>query len=335
MELIKNLRVPEYLVIIILETTVRLLKNNHLTKEDLFKRFNELSRKRTIQFTIGNTVSKISSYRQEILDKTKYRYIFIPKGDESILGSDYLFAIDFINNVPELIDKIDSEKPRYCKVDIHNSKIQIRRKDKNGYLWSEEKVEYTNDTTLIAQLSKFDKEVKEKETVIAIPDLKEESSFKSKRVEVFYLNAGGKDDTHPFLIVFDKEGNGKREKAYHFKDTYNFKDWKEFNVETSETLEKKLEEKLEKIDKYCACLSNITTVRWYAHQILIGQKPPPPKPEEKTTPTRPPEVRPPDEPEPLPVWLIVGCVAAGVVLIVTSVVVYGIYWYNTTIKLLT
>nr|PVC50898.1 hypothetical protein MACL_00001917 [Theileria orientalis] len=356
----------------------------------------------------------------EILDNTKYRYIFIPKGDESILdrlckgSSDnkcktkleeyyelssssklthnnridpyYLTSVNkhffdgimvYLSTDNKLYPKTLCEEAKY-NTDIHNSKIQIRRKDKNGYWWSEEKVEYNSDTTLIEQLTKFDKEVKEKEcvtvildnkkdylgasvktegskivckkytheftsahnpvflfarTVTAITELKDVNSFKSKRVEVYYLNAGGKDDTQPFLIVFFTNGveaqNNK--KAYHFKNTYDFKDWVEFNKGKSDGLEKKVE----KIEQYCACLSNIITVRWYAHEILIGQEPDPPKPEVPPSPTRPEEKRPPDEPDPPPIWLIVGCVAAGVVLIVTSVVVYGIYWYNTTIKLLT
>nr|PVC50520.1 hypothetical protein MACL_00002214 [Theileria orientalis] len=210
------------------------------------------------------------------------------------------------NSIAMLVEFIDS-----C-----NSKKFLRRKDKHGYWWEEEPFTYNSDKELTERLIKIRKSV-----------------YWS---EVYYLKASGNEDIEPFLIVLvpdDKEK--KNTKAYHFADKNNFEGWKEFNVETSETLEKKLEEKLEKIDKYCACLSNITTVRWYAHEILIGQEPDPPKPEVPPSPTRPPEVRPPDEPKPLPVWLIVGCVAAGVVLIVTLVVVYGIYWYNTTIKLLT
>ncbi|BAM41490.1 conserved hypothetical protein [Theileria orientalis strain Shintoku] len=174
------------------------------------------------------------------------------------------------------------------------------------------------------------------------------NTFTTNTVHVYYLKARGKDDTEPFLIVFFSDGRaGNTKKAYHFKGNYGFEDWMEFNFEFKEPvpegpggdrereLLEKLKDKLKKIDKYCACLTELTTVRWYAHQILIDPEFKPPEPPPAKPPEKPKEERPPDEPKPLPVWLIVGCVAAGVVLIVTSVVVYGIYWYNTTIKLLT
>ncbi|BAM41489.1 hypothetical protein TOT_030000751 [Theileria orientalis strain Shintoku] len=259
-------------------------------------------------------------------------------------------------------------------IDSTNGTIQFMRKDNDGYCWSEEKVDYNEDKKLITKLNEIKGGLDNNSVTVIIDETSQyfgvqkvgpgegkvckkythefnaannpKIIFKrktititakgitgvtAKKVEVYYLNAGGKEDTQPFLIVFHKEDNGKAEKAYHFINTDKFEEWVEFNKGKPDGIEKKVE----KIEQYCACLSNITTVRWYAHQILIGEEPPPPKPEEKTTPTRPKVEEPKPPPEEPPVWLIVGCVAAGVVVIVTSVVVYGIYWYNTTIKLLT
>ncbi|UKJ89057.2 hypothetical protein MACJ_002303 [Theileria orientalis] len=165
---------------------------------------------------------------------------------------------------------------------------------------------------------------------------------KAKKVEVYYLKAGGKEDSQPFLIVFDPNGQDQKEKkAYHFTNTDKFEEWKEFKCEEeekkveNEELVKKLEQKVERIKQNGSCINDLTILRWYAYEILIGKDP---KPEDKIKEkeaTRPPEQQPSPTTEPLNIPLIVGGSVGGVVFVVSSAVGYGIYWYNTTIKLLT
>ncbi|UVC54318.1 hypothetical protein MACJ_003857 [Theileria orientalis] len=175
---------------------------------------------------------------------------------------------------------------------------------------------------------------------------------KPQSIEVYYLKAGGKEDSQPFLIVFEPNGRAPNtKKAYHFKDTYKFEDWKEFKFdfqkdesvktepepepEPEKKLIEKLYEKVGKIETNGSCIPELSLLRWYAHEILIDpeiSKPPAPPTKE---PERPKEEKPKDQPKPLSIPLIVGGSVGGVVFVVSSAVGYGIYWYNTTIKLLT
>nr|PVC49891.1 hypothetical protein MACL_00002679 [Theileria orientalis] len=205
-------------------------------------------------------------------------------------------------------------------VDTTKNKIQFKRKDKDGYCWSEEKVDYNGDKKLITKLNEIKSGLDNNSVTVIIDETSQYfgvqkvgpgegkvckkythefnaannpkiifkrktititangiKDVKAKHVEVYYLNAGGKEDTQPFLIVFHKEDNGKAEKAYHFINTDKFEEWVEFNKGKPDGIEKK---------------------------ILIGEEPPPPKPEEKTTPTRPKVEEPKPPPEEPPVWLI-------------------------------
>nr|PVC51184.1 hypothetical protein MACL_00001721 [Theileria orientalis] len=260
------------------------------------------------------------------------------------------------NNTALLIEFIDS-----C-----NSTTCLKRMDSNGHWWAQVSLDYSDDKTLHSKLEKIKQEYK-RDTITVILDKTEsymgvekvnttpgqgynkytyifssantpnllferaqlldgplgKLGTKAKHVEVYYLKASGKEDKEPFLIVFDPDGESKKEKneCYHFIGNYKFKDWVKFKctedgkaIEDEKELVKKLYERVNKIDT---------------------SEPKEPKPEQTPVPTKPKPFDPPPKEETLPIWLIVGCVAAGVVLIVTLVVVYGIYWYNTTIKLLT
>nr|PVC52095.1 hypothetical protein MACL_00001027 [Theileria orientalis] len=232
-------------------------------------------------------------------------------------------------------------------IDLRNNDICLKRKDKDGCWWAEDSIKYNSDTELSSQLEQIKQGLEQKAVTVILDEKRKyhglegfesgtnivckkyKYKFKeankpivifarktitisakgltdvnAKHVEVYYLNAGGKEDTRPFLIVFDEKGeegaDNKSKKPYHFINTDNFEEWISFEFKND-----------------------------------YFDEPDPPKTEEETKPTKPEIEKPDSPPEELPVWLIVGCVAAGVVLIVTSVVVYGIYWYNTTIKLLT
>ncbi|BAM39197.1 hypothetical protein TOT_010000657 [Theileria orientalis strain Shintoku] len=258
-------------------------------------------------------------------------------------------------------------------VDSCNSKIHIKRKDKEGYWWSKEKVDYKDDDTLLKKLKEI-KEQAQNEVNTVILDKKERylgvesvdpkdivvykqytykfkgaknpniiydrkdpgisaiqsSTIKSQNVEVYFLKAGGKEDKKPFLIVLDQNGQPEnKKKAYYFKHKASFKEWKEF------TDFNKLQDKLDKISKYGKCIHNLSLLQWYAYEILTGKDPPPQKPKEEKTPNRPDTFKPPPKEKTLPIPLIAGCSTAGGVFVISSAAGYGIYWYNTTIKLLT
>ncbi|BAM39198.1 conserved hypothetical protein [Theileria orientalis strain Shintoku] len=164
-----------------------------------------------------------------------------------------------------------------------------------------------------------------------------DSYGKSKNVEVYYLKASGKEDEQPFLIVLITNGQEKEKnkKAYYFNNTDKFDDWKIFNNEKPEELKKKLDEKLNKIENQLNCVKDLRLVRLMAHQILISEEPKPPDIKEATTPKRPDLETPGPTTQPPNWWLIIGCSVGGFLLLVALVVGYCIYWYNTTIKLLT
>nr|PVC51906.1 hypothetical protein MACL_00001217 [Theileria orientalis] len=258
-------------------------------------------------------------------------------------------------------------------VDSCNSKIQIKRKDKEGYWWSQEKVDYKDDATLLEKLKAIKEQAKDEANTVILdnkdnylgvtvtPDLSNNfykkythkfdspkkpnllfdrkqitfgstsiSDVKAKNVDVYYLKAGGIDDRQPFLIVFDENDQGQNnKKAFHFKYKAKFQEWKKFSEFS------KLQSKLDKISKYGMCISNLSLLKWYAYEILTGQDPKPPGKKEEKTPKRPDTFKPPAKDEPLPIPLIAGCSTAGGVFVISSVGGYAIYWYNTTIKLLT
>ncbi|BAM41362.1 conserved hypothetical protein [Theileria orientalis strain Shintoku] len=448
-----------------------------LSKIILDGEYNKLSRKRKIKFTIGKEKVDIFADKQELGNDKSYRFIFTPKGNLSVLGSNYMFAINFNSNEPICPDDPDPEVPRDCKrlqvykkctqtnknsqekcrenLDIlafrkslkydtkHPNKIDeyflrsftgelydgiivyfekkkarrpkqycglheynnnkvlllefiesskpkkhLKRKDSEGYCWVEDSIKYTSDTELSTCLGEIQQGLDQNAVTVIIDEKRQYNGLegfesggtnkvckkytykfnkannpiivfarstisitakglkdvKAKHVEVYYLNAGGKEDTQPFLIVFDEKGDGKEKKnnkPYHFTNSEKFEEWKPFEFKNGEEnlkdekLIEKLELKIKQIETNGGCIPNLTLLRWYAHEILIGKEPDPPTKEEEVTPQKPKPFDPPPKEETLPIWLIVGCVAAGVVLIVTLVVVYGIYWYNTTIKLLT
>ncbi|BAM41364.1 hypothetical protein TOT_030000626 [Theileria orientalis strain Shintoku] len=257
-------------------------------------------------------------------------------------------------------------------IDLRKKDICLKRIDQEGCWWAEETINYKDKTSLGSQLGTIKNGLKKVNTVIldvkvsytgveVNPDKttqayikythtftsEDEHNFlygrkiitigscltnvKSKKVEVYYLKAKNKEDEQPFLIEFIPNGEGAQnnKNAYHFTYNEGFDKWTECKESN------KLKNKLDKINTNGGCITKISLLRWYAHEILIGEEPKVPKTEDETIPKKPDIVEPKPEPEPPPIWLIVGCVAAGVVLIVTLVVVYGIYWYNTTIKLLT
>ncbi|UKJ88123.2 hypothetical protein MACJ_000566 [Theileria orientalis] len=249
----------------------------------------------------------------------------------------------------------------------------LKRKDKDGYWWSEEQVTYKDDKALQSELSKIDTESKgnvvntvfldmkkpyrgptgvdqstvkaytkythkfgsAKQSIILFertdPEIKGKTpKVNATNVEVYYLKAGSDEDTKPFLIVFDEKGDGTPMKAYYFKHDGEFKDWEEFDQLG------KLPDKLEKIANSGACSGHLHWLRGLAYRILTTEDPPPetpPKPKED--PPRPKVLEREIEPDPPPLeWIITGSVG-GVVFVGSSAVGYGVYWYNTTIRLLT
>ncbi|UKJ89231.2 hypothetical protein MACJ_002479 [Theileria orientalis] len=164
-------------------------------------------------------------------------------------------------------------------------------------------------------------------------------------VEVYYLQAGGKEDKKPFLIVLDEDATPEKKKGYHFNNKEEFKDWVAFTFNRKGTQEplkdkeltEKLYEKVKLIDQYGPCTNELHLLRDLVYKILMAkdEDPPPevPKPKEPPRPDLYPEQ--PKPPEPLPLgWIITGSVG-GAVFIIGSTVGYGVYWYNTTIRLLT
>ncbi|BAM39202.1 hypothetical protein TOT_010000662 [Theileria orientalis strain Shintoku] len=172
---------------------------------------------------------------------------------------------------------------------------------------------------------------------VKVTIVKQPFENKTKSLDVYYLKVrggiDGKQDGKPFLIIFNETGEGKENKTtiYHFNNTEQFNDWIEFKDDKSE----KLEQKLEEIESSRGCGVDLFLLRKLAFEILIREErptPPAPPPEEK--PKRPPIYVPPTT-EPANLSLIIGCSVGGFLLLVALVVGYGIYWYNTTIKLLT
>ncbi|UKJ89056.2 hypothetical protein MACJ_002302 [Theileria orientalis] len=415
-------------------------------KDQLDDEFKKLLFNRKIRFRIGKERKEISGDKQELGDYKNYRFIFLPVGNDSILGRECLFAIDFYSNKPIAPGDPDPNKPEYCvraeqkdsshkhevkiehknKIDEYyllpfngqlydgimvylarengkppetlckqnednnntalllefidscKSKTHIKRKDKEGFWWAEEKVDYKNDAELLEKLreiktkldsnvvtvildkkvtyngvqafkpvidkkayNKYTHEYKDAKKPNLLFERKDPkigsnslSEITAKIVEVYYLKAKDAivDDAQPFLIVFyEKESTSEIKKAYHFKNSDKFEEWIEFNGGKTEGLEKKLQ----KIEENLKCIADLKLLRYMAYQILIGEDPKTTKPKDTPTPSRPDEFVPPDQPKPLSIPLIVGGSVGGVVFVVSSAVGYGIYWYNTTIKLLT
>nr|PVC53144.1 hypothetical protein MACL_00000267 [Theileria orientalis] len=279
------------------------------------EQYRKLLLNKTIKFAVGDEATNgVEVIHQEIgEEKKKYRIIYTPKNRDSVLNSLYLEFID-----------------------LRKKDICLKRIDQEGCWWAEETINYKDKTSLGSQLGTIKNGLKKVNTVIldvkvsytgveVNPDKttqayikythtftsEDEHNFlygrkiitigscltnvKSKKVEVYYLKAKNKEDEQPFLIEFIPNGEGAQKNKNAYHFTYN-----------------------EGFDKWTEC-----------------EEPKVPKTEDETIPKKPDIVEPKPEPEPPPIWLIVGCVAAGVVVIVTLVVVYGIYWYNTTIKLLT
>ncbi|UKJ89168.1 hypothetical protein MACJ_002415 [Theileria orientalis] len=274
--------------------------------------------------------------------------------------------------------------------DSSEEKKYLKRKDKEGYWWAEEPIEYKDDETLRTQLGEIGKAANANDVNTVLldkmqpykgvnevkPDIKkgynkytytfEKSNkpvflferkertigqfdtIKTQKIDVYYLKAKDQEDKEPFLIVFfSGDRVPKPMNAYHFANEYNFKGWKEFEFDFRKSeqekdqhdqereLKTKLLEKVQKIDDYVKCIPDMDLLRWYAYTILTDKEIPPPKPKDEQTPQRPDEFVPRKPPEPPPLALIIGGTVGGVVFVVSSAVGYGVYWYNTTIKLLT
>ncbi|UKJ88125.2 hypothetical protein MACJ_000568 [Theileria orientalis] len=160
---------------------------------------------------------------------------------------------------------------------------------------------------------------------------------KTKTLEVYFLRVNGSKgevrDRRPFLIVFDENGEGEKakKKTYHFNNTEKFDDWIEYDEKKSGDLAKKLEE----IGRSGGCSVDIQFLRSLAHQILVAEPAEDTKKEKPPDATRPEIYVPKPETKGPPLeWIITGSVG-GVVVVSSSAVGYGVYWYNTTIKLLT
>nr|PVC53876.1 hypothetical protein MACL_00003445 [Theileria orientalis] len=316
----------------------------NLNKDFLDKEFRKLSLKRTIQFTIGDTKTDIEGEKQEL-------------GDHFFDGIMVYFAEEIMNH------------EKYEVKDIEN-----RRRDKDGYWWSEEQVTYIDDISLVKEVEKIKDQTEDVNTVILDqkkrytgvqefkPDEtnnacikythKYESSKKpvtlykrkqknlgtsdlsdviSQNVDVYYLKPkdAKDDDTEPFLIVFYKNGQPPNNMiAYHFANNYGFEEWTKFQQD-------KLEEKVNKIEQFGRCISDLILYRTMAYEILTGKEPPIPEQKEEKKPVRPTVETPESTTEPVNLWLIIGCSIGGFLLIVALAIGYAIYWYNTTIKLLT
>ncbi|UKJ89167.1 hypothetical protein MACJ_002414 [Theileria orientalis] len=445
---------------------------DRLEKERLLQEFTKLLLNRKIRFVIGKGNKDIMLYKQEINYEANFRLICIPKGNESILGSECLFSLNFNKNEPICPDDPNPEKPNYCLramvnelcgsmddkescgkflkqrlshkhdkfqirhnntideyflrpfnkelydgiivylvreenqkppdtlcdeekderslalllefIDSSKEKTYLKRKDKDGCWWYQEKVDYNDDATLLSALREIKLKVESQKVVVILdktekykgvsilkgevqnPYKKYTHEFKkgyepvllferqqqeiikgtkpkAKIVEVYYLKTKSRDDKQPFLIVFDQGSDYKDKKAYHFNNTDKFEEWKEFEYHDETTKKKitekdlvdKLYERVGRIERNLKCVENLNILRSMAYEILTGKDPPTFKEEDETEVTRPPEQQPPPTTEPLSIPLIAGCTVGGVVFVVSSAVGYGVYWYNTTIKLLT
>nr|PVC53294.1 hypothetical protein MACL_00000172 [Theileria orientalis] len=251
--------------------------------------------------------------------------------------------------------------------------VSFKRKNKNCSWWVEETFNYKNFKDLPGQLDTISKEAKEEVNAVIIEktsryhgvsEFKQDKQpaymkythefgtanttvllsnrtkldvgpfknlgIKAKHVEVCYLKVGDNNDTQPFLIAL-YENESKLAKVCHFNNKDKFDDWIEL-----EPMDK-LEEKLKKISESGSCSTHVFWLRKVAFYFLTtGEPPPEAPPKEPVPPERPPV----DSPTPPPPpgrnwWLIIGCSVGGFLLLVALVVGYGIYWYNTTIKLLT
>ncbi|UKK01520.1 hypothetical protein MACK_002336 [Theileria orientalis] len=432
---------------------------NSVSKDELVKEFKQISRNRKIEFKIEKECKDITCGKQDLGDKKYFRLIFIPKGNFSVLGSDYLFAMDFIKNEPKIPGVPSPGFEKFCKIrqakdirhfhtpppishinqidpyylhsfirkyydgivvylykedrtsreplceekddnsnaillefyDSRKEKKYLKRKDKEGCWWAEEPVEYNGDTELLNKLREIPELANKEQVVTVIIDEKRKylglknyskddknvytkytfefpkankpiliferkaisigtynlSSIKAIKVEVFYLKNKYGEDKQPFLIVFYEDRVPRAMKAYHFVDEYGFEKWKEFVFEFKELqgedptydpeqeLKKKLYEKVEKIEKYSSCILELSLIRWYAYKILTDPEfvptQPPPKPPDGRPPIKKPQKQPDGPPIP---WIVGGSVGGGV-FVISSAALYGVYWYNTTIKLLT
>ncbi|UKJ89216.2 hypothetical protein MACJ_002464 [Theileria orientalis] len=109
--------------------------------------------------------------------------------------------------------------------------------------------------------------------------------FKTRKVEVYYLKAkeaqGEREDTHPFLIVFNEYETGSvpspklrdsNKRIYHFKNTEEFDNWEHFQKgEYLKDIGVRLELKLARIDDECSLLSGMDSIRTRAYEILIAE----------------------------------------------------------------
>ncbi|UKJ88124.2 hypothetical protein MACJ_000567 [Theileria orientalis] len=315
-------------------------------------------------------------------------YFLAPVYGKYFDGIIIYFARDSPKNEKTIDEKHDANTALYLEfIDLREKDICFKRKDKNGYLWAEEKIDYKDDTALESQLGTIctalndevntcildmkesykGPTVKTEETTQAyikythtyskenkctfifgrketeIPKLKG-NSLKTACVEVYYLKAKDKEDDEPFLVSFEVKESQPKTKAYHFKNDGEFKNWVEFvnkkkekpEKEQQDDLKNELKERLGELATSGSCSPNLFWLRIVAYQILTYEKPSPAPPvtvpEEKK---RPDLYKPEDVPDPPPLeWIITGSVG-GVVFVGSSAVGYGVYWYNTTIRLLT
>ncbi|BAM41552.1 hypothetical protein TOT_030000815 [Theileria orientalis strain Shintoku] len=314
-------------------------------------------------------------------DKNKLDSYFLEKVKSKLYfnGIIVYFARKEEKNKVSLDEKHDDNMALLVEFINSCETIGIKRKDKDGCLWAEEKVVYTDQQSRVNALKKIKEEAEsyncntviiehksnytcgttvttetktsynkythqftvEKELNILFErktitiDSFSPSSIQTKKVEVFYLkyktkDKGEQDDGKPFLIAIYKNGEDKPAKVFHFTLKEDFKEWKELEAG-------KFKDKFTRIDNETKCTTELHYLKILVYQILTTDvSQPPPEPPTPTDPVRPgvdPEI-----PPPLPGpdwWLIIGCSVGGFLLLVALVVGYAIYWYNTTIRLLT
>ncbi|UKK00533.2 hypothetical protein MACK_000607 [Theileria orientalis] len=163
---------------------------------------------------------------------------------------------------------------------------------------------------------------------------------KVQRVDVYYLKAKdakneGKDPK-PFLISLYEDDGSKLSKVCHFDNKDKLDEWVELKGDNGETLDKKLERKLEKIKTNGSCTFELRWLRTLVCHILTTEEAPHEKPPKPPGPEERPEVIQQVPPPIPPNWLLIIGSSVGAFLFLCLLAIgYGIYWYNTTIKLLT
>nr|PVC52070.1 hypothetical protein MACL_00001045 [Theileria orientalis] len=329
---------------------------------------------------IGYTVVQSGCQSSPTGDKNKLDSYFLESVKKKLYfnGIIVYFARDQEKNDVSLNEKHDDNTALLVEFINSCETIGIKRKDKDGCLWAEEKVTYTDHKTRVEALEKIKKEAESynSNTVIlektstytcgskVTTDTKtsyykythdfneakklnilferknpkignlDTSTTEAKKVDVYYIKyqtkEGDKQDGKPFLIAFYKNGDSKPTKVYRFNNTDKFEDWQELSAD-------KLENKFTRIDRDAACTDDLHWLKKLILQILTTEEStPPPEPPKKPDPDRP-EVdaeTPPPPPGP-DWWLIIGCSVGGFLFIVALAIGYAIYWYNTTIRLLT